>query len=164
VAEAATTNQQTNANRAVAIYNAMQKYFYVQGGTSLFRETYPWTGGNKYAYLWPFSRALVGTLALASVPASLIGSTTYTSAVQDRFKGLTNYWDGMANPPGYESYVLSQGGGDKYDDDNAWVSLAFIQQYRKGLTTSLDRAKQLFNFAQTGWDTNAGDPDPGGIF
>jgi hypothetical protein len=56
VAEAATTtNQQTNADRAVAAYNAMQKYFYVQGGTSLYRETYPWTGAKKYSYLWPFS-------------------------------------------------------------------------------------------------------------
>ncbi len=71
VAEAAaTTNQQTSADRAVAVYNAMQKNFHVQGGTSLYRETYPWTGGNKYSYLWPFSRALVGTLALAGVPAA----------------------------------------------------------------------------------------------
>jgi transglutaminase-like putative cysteine protease len=92
VAEAATTtNQQTNANRAVAIYNAMQKYFYVQDGTSLYRETDPWTGGKKYAYLRPFSRALVGTLALAGVPTSLVGGTSYTSVVQDRFTGLTNY-------------------------------------------------------------------------
>jgi Glycosyl hydrolase family 76 len=42
--------------------------------------------------------------------------------------------------------------------------LAFIEQYRMGLTTSLDRAKQLFAFAQSGWDTNAADPAPGGIF
>ncbi len=159
VAEAAaSTTQQTNADRAVAAYNAMQKYFYVNDGTSLYRETYPWTGGNKYSFLWPFSRALVGTLALAGV------STSYTSAVQNRFTGLANYWDGRASPPGYDSYVLSQGGGDKYYDDNAWVSLAFIEAYRMRLTTLLDRATQLFTFAKSGWDTKAQDPDPGGIF
>jgi hypothetical protein len=49
VAEAAAlTTQQTNANRAVAAYNAMQKYFSVPDGSSLYRETYPWGGGNKY--------------------------------------------------------------------------------------------------------------------
>src|SRR3981189_2405849 len=32
------------------------------------------------------------------------------------------------------------------------------------LTTSLDRAKQLFSFALAGWDTNPGDPDPGGVY
>ena len=164
-AEAATlTTQQTNANRALASYNAMQRYFYVQGGTSLYRETYPWSGGNKYAYLWPFSRALLGTLALAGVPTSLTGGTSYASAVQDRLTGVASYWDGAANPPAYDSYVLSQGGGDKYHDDNAWVSLALIQAYRMGLTSSLDRAKQLFTFAQSGWDANSTDPDPGGIF
>ncbi len=42
-AEAAVlTTQQTNANRAVDAYKALQKYFYVQDGTSLYRETYPW--------------------------------------------------------------------------------------------------------------------------
>jgi len=91
LAEAAgLTTQQTNANRAVAVYNAMQKYFSVQDGTSLYRETYPWSGGNKYSYLWPFSRVLVGTLALAGVPSGLVGGTSYTSAVQNRFIGLAN--------------------------------------------------------------------------
>jgi len=164
-AEAAVlTTQQTNANRAVDAYKALQKYFYVQDGTSLYRETYPWNGGHKYSFLWPFSRALVGTLALAGVPTNLTGGTSYVSAVQDRFKGLANYWDGVASSPAYDSYVISQGGGDKYHDDNAWVSLAIIQQYRMGLSTSVDRAKQLFIYEQSGWDTNAADPDAGGIY
>src|SRR5262249_56699418 len=59
---------------------------------------------------------------------------------------------------------LSQGGGDKYHDDNDWVSLAFIQQYRMGLSTSLQTATQLFTFAQSGWDSSANDPDAGGPF
>jgi len=155
VAEAASsTTQQTNANRAVAAYNAMQQYFYVNNGTSLYLESYPWTGGNKYCFLWPFTRALVGTLALAGVPSSLVGGTSYTSAVQDRFTGVGQYWDGAANPPAYDSYVISQGGGDKYHDDNAWVSLAFIEQYRMGLPVAssepvpLNRAEQLFTATQ----------------
>ena len=157
------TTQQTNANRAVAAYNALQKYFYVPDGTPLYRETYPWSGGNKYAFVWPFSRALVGTLALAGVPTNLTGGTSYVSAVQDRFTGLANYWDAFARLPAYDSYVVSQGGGDRYHD-NAWVSLAFIQQYRMGLSTSVDRAEQLFTYAQSGWDPNPADPDVGGIF
>ena len=161
---AAPTSAQTNANRAVSTYNAMQKNFLVQDGTSLYREASPWNGGNKYSYLWEFSRALVATLALAGVPSNLVGGANYGAAVQNRIAALANYWDGQANPPAYDSYVISQGGGDKYHDDNAWISLALIQQYRMGLTTSLDRVKQLFTFAQAGWDTNPTDPYPGGIF
>ena len=148
VAEAATpTTQQTNATRAVTAYNAMQKYFYVRDGTSLYRETYPWSGGTTYSYLWEFSRVLIGTLSLAGVPSGLVGRANYQSAVQDRFKALSRYWDSSAATPAYDSYVISQGGGDTYYDDNAWVALALIQQYRMGLTTSLDRAKQVFTFA-----------------
>jgi Glycosyl hydrolase family 76 len=165
VAEAATpTSQQTNATRAVSAYNAMQKYFYVQDGTSLYREMYPWNGGTRYSYLWEFSRALIGTLCLAGVPSSLLGRTNYRSAVQDRFKALGRYWDSAASIPAYASYVLSQGGGDKYYDDNAWVALAQVQQYRMGLNTSLDRVKQVFSFATSGWDRAATDPYPGGAF
>jgi hypothetical protein len=106
----------------------------------------------------------VGTLALAGVPSSLTGGVSYVDAVTNRFTALGQYWDNGANPPAYDSYVISQGGGDKYYDDNAWVSLAFIQQYRMGLTTSLTQASTLFTFAKSGWDTNATNPDPGGIF
>ena len=142
----------------------MQKHFLVPDGTSLYRQTYPWIGGNKYSYLWEFSRAVVGTLALAGVPSNLVGGTNYAAAVQNRFAALASYWDARTNPPAYDSYVVSQGGGDKYHDDNAWVALALIQHYRMGLTTSLDRARQLFTFAQSGWDMNAADPNPGGVF
>src|SRR5205823_13951277 len=98
VAEAAApSTQQTNANRAVAAYNAMQKYFSAPDGSSLYRETYPLArGSNTYSYLWPFSRALIGTLALAGVPASLLGGASHNAAVQDRFAGLSRYWDGAA--------------------------------------------------------------------
>jgi hypothetical protein len=142
----------------------MQKYFYVQDGTSLYHEMYPWNGATRYAYLWEFSRALIGTTCLAGAPGGLLDRTNYQSAVQDRLKALGQYWDGGASIPAYASYVLSQGGGDKYYDDNAWVALALLQQFRMGLSTSLDRVKQVFSFATSGWDRVATDPDAGGVF
>src|SRR4030088_1693376 len=101
VAEAATpTTAQTNANRAGAAFNAMQKNFFVQDGKSFYPQTFPSTyprSGNPYSYLWEFSRALVGTFALAGVPSNLIGGTSYVSAVQNRLNGLANYWNPQAN-------------------------------------------------------------------
>jgi hypothetical protein len=88
------------------------------------------------------SRALLGTLAFAGVHAE------FADAVHDAFRALDFYWD----PPAYASYVS----GDRYYDDNAWVSLAFVQRYRMGLSTSLAGAEQLFDFARTGWDQHAG--------
>src|SRR5918912_4371941 len=70
IAEAATL-QQTYADRAVTAYTAMQRSMYASDGTGLYSETAPATG-NRYSYVWPFSRALVGTLALAGVPSNLL--------------------------------------------------------------------------------------------
>ena len=154
--------QESYAYRAVATYNAMQHWMYVSDRSSLYRETSP-ASGNQYAYLWPFSRALVGTLALAGVPEhQLPDHADYRSAVADRLNGLTQYWHGRA----YDSYVVgSYGwGGDKYYDDNAWVSLALIQAYRMGFTSDLKRCQQLFEFARSGWDSSTNSPDAGGVF
>jgi hypothetical protein len=98
----------------------------------------------------------VGTLCLAGVPGNL---AAYRGAVQDRLRGLARYWTGSA----YASAVMP-GGGDIYYDDNAWVGLALVLQYRLGLSDTLDRARQLFGFAQTGWDRRGSDPAPGGVF
>lgn len=158
------TDRQTNARRAVVAYNAMQRHFFANDGTSLYREIGTWLGPGRHAYLWEFSRALSGTLALAGLPNGLVGGVSYAADVQDRFRGLEQYWNATASPPAYDSNVPSQGGGDRYYDDNAWVALSFIQLYRMGLTTSLERATQLWAFATSGWDRIEGDPFPGGIF
>ncbi|MBV9580735.1 MAG: glycosyl hydrolase, partial [Chloroflexi bacterium] len=136
---------QDNLERATATYAAMQSTLYVADGTSLYRETAPPTG-PMYAYLWPFSRALIGTLALAGTP----GGDRYAVDVQDRMKGLERYWDRFVWTRAYASSVpgFFGGGGDKYYDDNAWVALALIQHHRMGFDSSLRRAEQLWNFAR----------------
>lgn len=144
----------------------MQRWLYAADGTSLYRETAP-NSGNPYAFLWPFSRALLGTLALAGIPANLVGGVNYAPAVQDRLHALAHYCDPTnSGPPAYASYVVPPygNGGDRYHDDNAWVALALIQAYRVGLTDSLDRPNELFAFARSGWDSEPADPYPGGIF
>jgi Glycosyl hydrolase family 76 len=167
-----TSTQQENADHAVATYAAMQQYFYAPnvypGDTSsLYVEDYP-QSGNRYSYLWPFSRALVGTITLAGIPPSVDGGLEYQADVNDRLTGLSHYWDGAANPPGYDSYVTAPfgGGGDKYYDDQAWVGLALAQDYR--LTRSagaLSDAESVFSFVYPGgWDGNSDEFDPGGTF
>jgi hypothetical protein len=151
----------SHLDRATAAYAAMQQAMYVSDGKSLYRETAPPTG-PAFAYLWPFSRALVGTLALAGTP----GGDRYAADVRDRMVGLERYWDRFAWTRAYASSVPGFFGnaGDKYYDDNAWVSLALIQHYRMGFGTSLQRAEQLWKFAQNGWDTDRHARIPGGVF
>ena len=162
------STQQTCASRALAAYQALQQYFYVNDGTGLYRETYPFQGGNPYAYLWPFSRALIGTLTVAGIPSSLVGGVNYQPAVSDRLTALGRYWDAAASPPGYDAYVVppTGKGGDKYYDDQAWVGLALAQHYRMTATeSSLSAAKRVLAFVYPGgWDAGNADPYPGGIY
>lgn len=152
---------QTNVDRAATAYAAMQRYLYASDGTSLYREEYPWQGGNPYAYLWPFSRALIGTLSMAGMAAA-----EYKPAVNDRLSGLAKYRGAWGNPAAFDSYVVQPlgQGGDRYYDDNAWLALALVEQHRLGLSDSLHRAQQLFDFARSGWDRHAKNPAPGGVF
>jgi hypothetical protein len=166
-----TSTQQTDANRAIATYNAMQKYFYAanvyQGDpSSLYTETYP-QSGNTYSYLWPFSRVLAGTITLSGIPSTLLGGANYQAAVNDRLVGLSRYWDVNSTPPGYDSYPPAPygGGGDKYYDDAAWIGLDTAQEYGlSGNQTALTDAENVFNFVYPGgWGSNA-TFEPGGIY
>jgi glycosyl hydrolase family 76 len=137
------------AERAAATYAAMQQALYVSRQTSLYRETTPAGGGNPFAYVWPQSRALVGTLALAGMPGA-----EFRSDVKDRVDALAWYWDGHA----YASYVIPPygSGGDRYSDDNTWIGLALVQHQRMALGNSLRQAQRVFTYLRSAWDRKRG--------
>jgi hypothetical protein len=162
----ATTTQQLDAERAVETYEAMQTYFYAAnvypGDTSSLYVTSDPPSGNRYSFLWPFSRALVGTITLAGIPPNLVGGASYGADVADRLNGLSHYWDGG----GYESYppAPTGTGGDKYYDDAAWIGLATAQAYRlTGNPAALSDAKNAFGFVTGGWAGSASF-EPGGLY
>lgn len=163
--------QQLNADRAISTYNAMQNYFYARniyaGDTSsLYAESDP-PSGNRYSYLWPFSRALVGTITLSGIPSALLGGVSYQADVNDRLTGLSHYWDGTSSGPGYDSYPPAPygSGGDKYYDDQAWIGLALAENYQMtGNQSSLARAVNVFNFVYPGGWAGSNGFEPGGIY
>ncbi len=154
-----------NRVRAIASYDAMQKYFYKQDGSHLYLEQYPaQTGDNPYSYEWPFSQAHIATIDLSGV-----AGCNYEAAVADRSLGQEHYWNttGATGLPGYDSYARPPygNGGDKFYDDNEWVGLAKLQLYlMKGDRAALERAKAIFKLVVSGWDTDASHADPGGVF
>src|SRR5919199_6057470 len=100
-AKAATNRQQRDRDRAVLSYQALQRYFYLPA-TKLYRETYPPDESTPFAYLWPFSQAMAGTLDLAGLPEL---GTDYQRDGQDRLLGLGSYWGQDAPLPRYDSSV-----------------------------------------------------------
>ena len=160
---AGSSKHSPNIDRAVRSYQAMQQYLYLDD-PPLYLEEYPYTGGNPYSYVWPFSQAMAGTIDLAGI-RSLRGA--YRSDVQDRLTGLGLYWNDTTTPPGYDSYVRPPlgGGGDKFYDDNEWIGLELVQWYRMtGDASALERARQIFELVVFGWDADPTHPCPGGVF
>jgi hypothetical protein len=161
------------AQRAVAAYQAMQRYFYLPSA-QLYIDPYPHSGGNPYSYLWPFSQAMVATLDVIGLPG--LGSR-FTADYAARLAGLQQYWNptpqshnppsppAPASPAGYASGVMATGGGDLFYDDNDWVQLAFAQRYQMtGDAAALSKQQALQQLVLYAWDSDGAHPCPGGNF
>lgn len=161
---AAAERQQRNVERAIAAYEALQRYFYLSD-PKLYRETYPPpTDARPYAYHWPYSQALAATLDVLALPG--VGGR-FAGDARDRLAGLQLYWNERASPAGYDSYVRPPHGqgGDRYYDDNLWTGLELVRFYRlTGDAEALRRAGELFDLAVSGWDADPSHPAAGGVF
>jgi hypothetical protein len=144
------------AATATLAYGAMQRRFAFADGRYAASGT-----RHSFAHLWPLSQALTASLAFASLPGR---SAAAARADALRTAGaLAQYRSGQ----GYESLPLAEraGGGNLYYDDNNWIALDLLALYRlSGTHAILSRAEGVFQFLVSGWDTNAGDACPGGVF
>lgn len=101
-----------------------------------------------------------GIMFSALVGAARLEPKTYTPLLDAYFHGLETYWDPHAPIPGYEPFP-TQGGHDKYYDDNAWLVISFVEAYEvTGSAAYLRRAKQTLKFVISGHDDLRG----GGIW
>jgi hypothetical protein len=117
-------------------------------------------------HLWPAARALVATLDLAGAATSPAAREAAFETVPRQLRAMQRYWDPTGPRPAFASDVLrTPWGTDRFYDDNAWVGLALVQleRLRSGSAT-LERAGQLWRFAQAGWDEREAAPGPGGVF
>ncbi|SEG92249.1 Glycosyl hydrolase family 76 [Actinacidiphila yanglinensis] len=161
------------AQRAVTAYDALQRTFY-DAKTKLYAPNFPaQPGDNPYAYVYPYAGVITATLDLLRLDRG------YASALRDRDEALAAYYNpapasanplsppAPASPPGYASYVLPPlgGSGDLFYDDNEWLALAALQQYRTtGDRAALRRAELINTLVAYGWDDDPSHPDPGGTF
>jgi hypothetical protein len=165
---ATTSNSATAKTRAVELYGALQRNYYVSHET-LYKGT-PTNQCATYTCLWPFTNATAATVFLYATP----GESLYLSDTTARFVGLGRYADtaevtpnGVPQPPAYQSAVAPPlgPGGATYYDDNGWVGLNLIHAYLATKNaTYLTLAQDEFNFVLTGWDATSTDGCPGGVF
>jgi Glycosyl hydrolase family 76 len=155
--------------QAVDTYTALQHNLY-EPLVSLYQGL-PSNSCDPYSCLWPFSNAMAGTYFLYGSHGR---RSRYATDAAWRLVGLDHYADateispsGTPQPAAYESAVAPPlgPGGSTYYDDNGWVGLDLIHAYLlTSNSTDLTLAQDEFTFALSGWDSNPGDPCPGGVF
>ena len=160
-----------NPARALLAFQAMQKYYYIQG-SSLY-------SGEPFSYLWPFSQALAATVSMANIPSiSRIPSMSraFAAEIHDRLIGLRNYLDtsNSGEPNGIFTSTLAAfdgtaapptgPGGPKYYDDNDWVGIELLRLYKATRNPALlGTAEGIMAFEMAGWQANPELACPGGI-
>jgi hypothetical protein len=155
-----------NPARALLAFQAMQKYFYVQG-TGLYR-------GEPYSFLWPFSQAFAATVSLANIQGE---ATPLQHELHVRLYGLQRY---LGAPNEYQAFGASTAtslrsyngevappvgpGGASYYDDNEWVGIELVREYElTHNTAALEEAEQIMAFVTAGWQNDPELACPGGL-
>jgi hypothetical protein len=154
-----------NPARALLAFEAMQKYYYVQG-TGLY-------AGEPFSFLWPFSQALAATVSIANIPKMPV---SFAHELHSRLIGLRSYLDtnNAAAPEGIYTSSLPAfdstaappvgPGGPKYYDDNDWVGIELARIYEQSHNPgALGYAEGIMAFEMAGFSTDPSLACPGGI-
>jgi hypothetical protein len=145
----------------LSLYHAVQRQFY-DSASGFYRDFEVPAPKNGYAYCWP----LCGLLqAYNEAEAGGIGgpSVRRITALIDKYKSNKPVMADPGRPsvPGYDSYIVRFGGGNRFYDDNQWLGLAWMDAwFRLKDPALLERGRLIYRFMMTGYDTVAG----GGLY
>ncbi|MCW1912724.1 glycoside hydrolase family 76 protein [Luteolibacter sp. GHJ8] len=112
------------------------------------------SGGTEPELIWGCG------VMFSSLVSAARHDKKYRRVMGDFFEAMDAYWDVKVKIPGYEP-ARTQGGNDKYYDDNAWMVLTFLEAYELTKESKyLKRAEETLEFVVSGWDEEVG----GGIW
>ena len=140
--------------RAMTVFNNINKVFRDEPN-HLYRETNDSIQKEKkHSYLWPLCGLVQGANEVDALGPDKKTMVPVMEAI---------YLYRSQKPPvaGYDSYVVKEGGGDRFYDDNQWIGLACIDAYNRTKKKEyLDVAKEIYRFMMSGYDTASG----GGLY
>jgi hypothetical protein len=144
----------TYENRVTLVYNSIYRFFY-DSSARLFIETNIKSSNEKpHAYLWP----LCAFIQAANEMERLQPGKNYMEPVMH---AIGEYRSNKPPVPGYDSYVVKEGGGDRFYDDNQWIAIAYLDAYeRTGRKQFVQSAREIYRFMMSGYDTASG----GGLY
>lgn len=135
---------------------AQQAYLSLESNLNEGHGAYKEKPGGRTAGIWPLSQVMS---ALSLLPDQ---SGHINSQLQSSISSLSQF--GQAGL-GYTARQGNKNEGNKFFDDNDWVAMDLVQNYRAtGNKNDLAKAQEEFKFEESGWDSNRNDKDPGGEF
>ncbi|HEX6428866.1 MAG TPA: glycoside hydrolase family 76 protein [Niastella sp.] len=140
--------------RVKLIYKNIYRFFY-DSSARLFIETNNIKSNERpHAYLWP----LCAFIQAANDMEQLQPDKKYMQPV---VKAIGAYRSNKPPVPGYDSYVVKEGGGDRFYDDNQWIAIAYLDAYKRtGNKQFWEDAQEIYRFMMSGYDTVSG----GGLY
>ncbi len=130
--------------------DSVQKYFRTSD-PSLLLESFPKRSDQKKcSYLWGYSAMISSVSALYENT----GDAKWEKLMAEvMLPGLDQYYDNQREPAGYASYLVNDGSGDRFYDDNIWLGIDMTDMYVKsGKKGYLDRALEIWKFVMSGYD------------
>lgn len=136
--------QTSDAQRAIFIYNAVNKYL-LDNKKNHYLNFYSKKESSPPCDLWT-----LGSILQASDEIEKLSPHRPLVAKVSRM--LEQYYRSNAIPA-YSSNIISMGGGDRYYDDNLWIGLAFLDVYTRTHQQSfLNKSKEIYQFVMSGYD------------
>lgn len=135
------------------LYQSVQQHC-LDTATGLYKEIVP-EKGKAYSYLWPLCGLLQAGNEMEKTGVNI-------PVTANTWKAIQLYYDTVTPPvPGYASYVMKEGGGTRFYDDNQWIGIALMDAYfRTGQKAYLEKGKEIYRFMMSGYDTVTG----GGLY
>lgn len=132
------------------LYKAIRDSFYMPHAGFYKEQLEPGGNQKRYSYLWPLCALIQADneMEKLGLPGDLMHETLGI---------IQHYYSPAAPAPGYDSYVVEDGGGDRFYDDNQWIGLAVMDAYdRTGNKSYVATGKLIYRFMMTGFDTLSG--------
>lgn len=137
-----------------SLQRRVQRYFYDAGSGYYLENADKGKNKNPASYLWPLCGMIQANneIERATGKKGLIDAT---------MKIIALYYDAKPPAPGYASYVMKLGGGDRFYDDNQWIGIALMDAYERNKKPEYLKTAQLIErFMMTAYDTIGG----GGLY
>lgn len=134
------------------MWQTIQTHYATDSG--LYRPYYPAQhGDNPYCYLWPWG----AVVSAVNMRAAALKTPEADAILREHLAAQEQYNHAPGQQEGYDSYVVSQGGGDRFYDDNMWLGIDAVYAGRHLQDEQyLQTARDIWAWLETGWTDELG--------